>query len=129
MRKAMLEGNPYVVQREVPFILRDTTCQTEQAGYVDAESQIKRLLYAGENLMAWKKEFYDFPDGEFDDDVMPDPTEVLGFDPVDAQILVESVRKRLKRSEAAKAIMASDPVKGSGEETSAPDAPVVEEKQ
>lgn len=128
MRKAILEGNPYIVQREIPFFERDTTCYTEQAGYVDAESQIKRLLYAGENLLNWKREFYDFPDGEYDDDVSPDPTETYGFDPVDAQILMEAARKRLKRSEAAKASMASDPVKGSGEDTSSPDTSDVEEK-
>lgn len=95
--RQLIDGNELLLSRTRKFVERDRTTQTEQAGYVDAESQIKRLLYAGENLMNYKREFYDCPDGEWTDDILPDPTQALGFDPVDAQILMESIEKKAMR--------------------------------
>lgn len=93
------------VKRDKPFIVRDITTKTEQVGYVDTEAQVKRMLYAGENLMQYRRKAYDFQDGEVDlDKAKPDPTLDVGFDPADAdlyrrsaQARIEEARKRAER--------------------------------
>lgn len=88
------------IKRDKPFIERDVTTQTEQAGYVDAETQIMRMLYAGENLMQYKRLAYDYPDGEVDiEKAVPDPTRKVGFDPADASFFMRRAKSLL---EAAK---------------------------
>lgn len=85
------------VKRDKPFIERDVTTKTEQAGYVDTEAQVKRMLFAGENLMAYKKSAYEFPESEFDiDEVRPDPTLDVGFDPADADMYRRKVSEKIK---------------------------------
>lgn len=84
------------VERDKPFIERDVTTLTEQVGYVDTEAQVKRMLYAGENLMAYKRSGYDFPEGDFPEDVAPDPTLEVGFDPADADMYRRKVSEKIK---------------------------------
>lgn len=92
------------VKRDKPFIQRDVTTLTEQAGYIDTEAQVKRMLFAGENLIAYKKSAYEYPEGEFDlATVKPDPTLDVGFDPVDADMFRRNALERIKASRKRKA--------------------------
>lgn len=92
------------VEREKPFIERDVTTLTEQAGYLDTEAQVRRMLFAGENLRAYKRAAYEFPEGEFDiNTVKPDPTLDVGFDPADADMFRRNALERIKVAQMRKA--------------------------
>lgn len=94
------------VKRDKPFIERDYTTLTEQVGYVDTEAQVKRMLLAGENLMAYHRQAYDYPEGEFDlRAAEPDPTMKVGFDPADASFLMSRAKASLEAAKAAKKVM------------------------
>lgn len=116
MLKVYLEEG---VKRDKPFIERDTTTETEQVGYVDTESQVKRMLLAGENLMAYHRQAYDYPDGEFDlRSAQPDPTMKVGFDPADASFFIKRAKASLeaaKAAGAAKQIVDKEKDAGEGE--------------
>lgn len=96
------------VERDKPFIERDVTTLTEQAGYLDTEAQVRRMLFAGENLRAYKRAAYEFPEGEFDlDTVKPDPTLDVGFDPADADMFRRNALERIKVAQKKKAAAVS----------------------
>ena len=63
---------------EEPIYERDTSSITEQAGYVDAETQVKRMLVAGAHLIDFRRGLspgaYEYPDGVVPDDAVPDDT-------------------------------------------------------
>lgn len=89
------------VKRDRPLYIRDTTTQTEQVGYVDAGTQIMRMIAAGDNLMEYKREAYDYQDGEVDiAKAVPDPTRKVGFDPADADFFMRRARASVAAAKA-----------------------------
>lgn len=73
--------------------VRDPHSITEQSGFMTPEQQISRMMAAGVNLQDFRREMYDFPDGNVPDDALPDPTQKLGFDLADASELLKVVSK------------------------------------
>lgn len=82
----------FETQHIEPIYERDTSSITEQAGYVDAETQVKRMLVAGVNLMAFRKGMFDYDDGVVPEDAQPDPTMDVGFDLADASQILENAK-------------------------------------
>lgn len=108
------------LERDKPFFVRDVSSMTEQAGYIDAETQITRLMQAGVNLVAYRREMYDYPDGDVPADAKPDPTLDVGFDLADAQMINESLAAKAKKAElSAKAQEASKKAEGGTTEAAA----------
>lgn len=102
---------------EEPIHIRDTSSQTEQAGYVDAETQVTRLLRAGASLRDFRlglnPGLYEYPDGDVPDDVVPDPTQRVGFDFADASAISAQLAakaqaaKRVAKGETAASVSPS----------------------
>lgn len=89
--------------------IRDPHSITEQSGYLTPEQQINRMMAAGVNLQQFRRDQYDYPDGNVPDNAVPDPTQRLGFDLADASEMlkgVEAVRQQQTPT-----------VEGSGEKT------------
>lgn len=85
------------VKRDRALYIRDITTETEQVGYVDAGTQIMRMIAAGENLMDYKRYAYEYQDGEVDiAKAVPDPTMKVGFDPADADFFMRRARASLE---------------------------------
>lgn len=83
----------FTLDFEEPFFERDRSSITEQAGYVDAETQVKRMLVAGVNLADYRKLSYEYgPDDSIADDVRPDPTMDVGFDLADASMIIDRAK-------------------------------------
>lgn len=78
---------------EEPIYERDTSSITEQSGYVDAETQVRRMMVAGATLVDFKRGMYpgayEYPDGEVPDDAIPDPTLDPMFDMADASAILD----------------------------------------
>lgn len=77
----------------------DETCITERAGYLTTKQRIENLMVAGQRLVNFRKQQFDFPDGEIDHD-FDDPTRNPNFDMSDAsqlQILQEKVLKHANK--------------------------------
>lgn len=75
---------------------------TEQAGYISAEEQIYRLIQAGERLMSYRKEQYDFEAGENIDMNIEIPIRDPNFDMADAseiKLNLENKEKSKKKEE------------------------------
>lgn len=108
------------VERDKPFIERDVTSNVQQVGYVDVEAQVKRMLLAGENLREYHRKAYDFPESDFDlDDVRPDPTLDVGFDPADATFFARRVEEKIKAArKRASSEKQKDPDKDDNKEVS-----------
>lgn len=84
-----------------PFVERDPSTETDQAGFIPADVQINRFIKAGVRLTAARREEYEFPDGNVPDDVRPDPTEELGFDLADASAIMQGLQPVLADEPAA----------------------------
>lgn len=85
------------VERERPFIERDTFSNVDQVGYVTFDQQVRSLILAGERVMAWKRQAYDYPDGEVDEaNAVPDPTMTVGFDLADASEILRSTKAKIE---------------------------------
>lgn len=73
---------------------------TESAGYIPPKTRIEEMIMAGQNLLDYRRERYDFPpDKEVDEklvDEFYDPTRSPGFDAVDAQNLTRDALNRVK---------------------------------
>lgn len=80
-----------LVKREKPFIERDATTMTDQAGYIPADVQINRFIAAGVRLQAARREEFEYPNGDVPVDVVPDPTADVGFDLADASALLNQI--------------------------------------
>lgn len=78
----------------------------EASGYIPTKIQVENMLLAGQRLNEYRKEQYDYSDGDsVPDDVVPDPTRSPGFDLADATRLGRDARARLDRAkEEAEAI-------------------------
>ena len=70
----------------------------ETAGYVSAEKRITNLLLAGQRLDSARKEAYDFPDGQIDENFV-DPTRASNYDIADAYQDSLDVNRRLEEAE------------------------------
>jgi len=87
-----------------------------QYGYVPVKDQIERMIRAGKELDAYRKEYYDFGDDREIPSNFDDPTKAPGFDPVDAyqymRVLARKVKAREKQiqqqQEEAKRVVAKE---------------------
>ena len=72
----------------------------EASGYIPTKIQVENMLLAGQRLNEYRKEQYDFSDGDsVPDDVVPDPTRDSRFDLADATRLGRAAIGRLKDAE------------------------------
>ncbi|QXP07942.1 MAG: hypothetical protein [Arizlama microvirus] len=79
---------------------------TETAGYVSAKSRIESIIQAGETLLRYRQENYDFGEKIPIDDNYFDVTRSKNFDMADASQMAMDVEARLhqqKREAASKA--------------------------
>lgn len=94
------------------FVERDPVSQTEQA-FVSKEQQIARFIRSGERLQAARREEFEYPDGDVPDDVVPDPTQRVGFDLADASAISAQLAakaqaaKRVAKGETAASVSPS----------------------
>lgn len=104
------EPTKLYVERERPFFKRDTVSNVDQVGFVTFEQQVNSLLLAGERVMAWKREAYDFPDGEVDEvSAKPDPTMDVGFDMADASEILRKTQEDIELAKAEKEVAEKEP--------------------
>lgn len=91
-------------------------CHTERAGYIPNKIRINNMMLAGQRLVDYRKEKYDWPDGTEIDEDFYDPTRARGFDLAEAtQISIETEERiqsaqratKKAREEAEKAAEAS----------------------
>lgn len=75
--------------------------KTERAGYIPAKARIENLMLAGQRLVNYRKELYDFQDGEEIDESFYDPTRSKGFDLADGTQLGMQAKARLEASATA----------------------------
>lgn len=68
----------------------------EKAGYVPAEIQIMEMINAGERLGDYRKERYDYGEGDQDDGMM-DPTRAPGVDMADISQMKISLDAKIER--------------------------------
>lgn len=81
-------------------------CLVEKAGYISAQKRIESMILAGQRLVDYRKNQFDFPDGKIDED-FDDPTRIKSFDLADATQLqlrteasLKARQKLLKDSES-----------------------------
>ena len=72
----------------------DNTTITEQA-YMPAQVQIERMILAGQNLINYKREMFDFGEDEPIDENYEDPSREPGFDITDAQEILEKTEQKI----------------------------------
>lgn len=79
---------------------------TESAGYVPAKTKIEEMIAAGQRLVDYRAENYDFPPNsevtEKEVDEFFDPTRSPGFDAVDAQNMTQDALNRVKARQESK---------------------------
>lgn len=92
---------------------------TEQTGWLPVSKQVERLIRAGENLMAWRKESFDFQHGEKDDGRPADPTKSPDFDLADASRILEDFQERVNEAAAADAVGSRETAPGSDDDSAA----------
>jgi len=73
----------------------DPYSKVETAGYSSAERQITDMIRAGIRLGEYRREMYDFEDGEKIDDEYFDPTRRRNYDMADASNDLRVVSRRL----------------------------------
>jgi len=81
----------------------------ETAGYRSAEVQISEMLNAGQRLVDYRKQRYEFGGDEVVPADYQDPTRRPGFDMADASMLDKAVKESLKAKQEAKKVPKSDP--------------------
>lgn len=100
------DADQLLLDFEEPFYERDKSSITEQAGYVDAETQVKRLITAGANLELFRKglmpDSYEYDEDEVPDCVLPDPTQDVGFDLADASQILRTVEASKRKQTVQK---------------------------
>lgn len=72
----------------------------EKQGYIPAKKRIENLMLAGQRLNMARKEQYDFPDGNIDENVY-DPTRRKDYDLADAFQDSQRLERSLKASQIA----------------------------
>ena len=81
----------------------------ERAGYIPAQQRIENLIFAGQRLINYRKEQFDFPGNEIDESAY-DPTRSKNFDLSDAFILSQQLKERQKiRKDAVSEDVLSEP--------------------
>ena len=75
----------------------------EKSGYISAQARIENMILAGQRLVEYRKEMYDFSDGKDIDESFTDPTRSKNFDMADAFIISENVRNNIEQKELLKA--------------------------
>jgi hypothetical protein len=70
-----------------------------QYGYVPLKAQIERMIQAGKELDAFRKEYYDFGDEREIPSEYEDPTRAPGFDMSEAYAYMRVLAKRIKERE------------------------------
>ena len=65
----------------------------ETAGYITAQQRIEAILNAGQRLVDFRKEQFDFTGNELDEDFF-DPTRAKNFDRADATIIEQNIALR-----------------------------------
>lgn len=68
--------------------------RVEQSGYVPSKLRIEQFIDAGKRLVAYRKEQFDFPEGEIDENFY-DPTRRLDYDLADASQDAMRVKNRI----------------------------------
>lgn len=81
----------------------------ETAGYRSAEVQISEMLNAGQRLVDYRKQRYEFGGDEVVPPDYEDPTRRPGFDMADASMLEKVARDRIKEQQEVKKLPPSDP--------------------
>lgn len=85
----------------------------EASGYIPTKIQVENMLIAGQRLNEYRREQYDFSEGDsVPDDVVPDPTRDPQFDLADATRLGRDAKARLdeaKKEAEAKAVVEMEP--------------------
>lgn len=74
--------------------------KVEKVGYVSSQKRIESMIQAGQRLADYRKQQFDFPDGEIIEDY-EDPTRMSNFDLSDASQMQFAVEANLKASQAA----------------------------
>lgn len=75
----------------------------ETAGYVSAERRIMSLIRAGQQLDSFRKEQFDFADGQEIDENFYDPTREPGYDLADASMALNDLNNKQQAKELEKA--------------------------
>lgn len=81
----------------------------ETAGYRSAEVQISEMLNAGQRLVDYRKQRYEFGGDEVVPHDYMDPTRAPGFDMADASALAAISAANLKGRQEANKVPPSDP--------------------
>lgn len=92
----------------------------EVAGYVPAKKQIENLLFAGKRLDEFRRNEYEFQEGEEIPPGYIDRTRTPNFDVVDAGTLTERFEKKKQEIDALNAKMAAEALQASKEEAEKP---------
>jgi len=69
--------------------------KVDRAGYISGQKRIENLMNAGARLVQSRREMYDFPDGEVDEDFY-DPTRNKNYDLADGTQQMMAAEGRLK---------------------------------
>lgn len=92
----------------------------EVAGYVPAKKQIENLLFAGKRLDEFRRNEYEFQDGEVIPPGYIDRTRTPNFDVVDGSRLTELFEKKKQEIDKLNAEKASEALQASKEEAEKP---------
>lgn len=92
---------PYQEKRfKTPPEVNSGKTLVETAGYISAQKRIENMILAGQRLVDYRKQQFDFPDGKIDE-FYDDPTRVANFDLADATQLQLEADANLKASQTA----------------------------
>jgi len=72
----------------------------ERKGYISNKVRIENMMLAGQRLIDYRKEKYDFSDGEEIDEMFIDPTRKKSFDLAEATQLQFETEERLRQQKA-----------------------------
>lgn len=108
-------STPYKTDRyRTPPEQNSGITKVERAGYISSQKRIESMIQAGQRLSDYRKQQFDFPDGEIVEDYQ-DPTRSPNFDLSDATQMQLAAEARLKASqtaqEASRTIPEDNPVK------------------
>lgn len=92
----------------------------ERAGYISAQKRIENMILAGQRLVEYRKQQFDFDGNEIDEDFQ-DPTRNPNFDMADASQMQIALQERFKQAKKKPVEPLEEPItKGS---QAAPDQP------
>jgi hypothetical protein len=101
MNRYRSQGNYTTFERK-HLIVTGSTSNVERSGYLPAKNQIENLILAGRNLKEWRNSQYHYPNGEIDENDVPDPTLSSDYDMADAfqdvLVLEEKLKNQLEEN-------------------------------